>query len=256
MIKSKLRKVMASSLIAISLMVLSPIGASAEWRQNRTGWWYEEGDSYATGWKLINGKYYYFSTNGYMLHDTYVEGYQLGSDGAWVVSTPRISTTTTTNSSTANVTRNPVHLQILRGLQTNKNKLSCKYDGSTVDLWNEDDASGRQKWQFVPVNGMTDVYNIRVANGINNNRSYLSTNADGSSVDLWSEDDGSGRQRWRVIPVENNSTFNTYLIQVYGGVSTNKKFLSTNADGTKVDLWYENDGSGRQKWAIYEGELR
>ena len=130
--------------MAVSLIVLTPLGVSAEWRQNSIGWWYTEGNSYATGWRLINGRYYYFSENGYMLHDTYVEGYRLGSDGAWVVSTPRISTTTT--SSTTNITRNPVNLQILSGLQTNKNKLSCKYDGTSVDLWSEDDGSGRQKW--------------------------------------------------------------------------------------------------------------
>gem|GEM_PF-1834010 len=197
---------------------------------------------------MINGRYYYFSENGYMLHDTYVEGYKLGSDGAWVVSTPRISTTTT--SSTTSITKNPVNLQILSGLQTNKNKLSCKFDGTSVDLWSEDDGSGRQKWEFIPVSGLNDVYNIRVGNGINNNRSYLSTNADGSTVDLWYLDDGSGRQRWRVIPVQNSSIANTYLIQVYGGISTNKKFLSANSDGTKVDLWFEDDGSGRQKWNV------
>lgn len=249
MLKLNLKKVIASSLMAVSLMALTPLGASAEWRQNSTGWWYTEGNSYATGWRLINGRYYYFSQNGYMLHDTYVEGYRLGSDGAWVVSTPRISTTTT-NSSISNLIGNVMHLQVMAGLQSNRSVLSCKYDGTSADLWSGDDGSGRQRWRFIPVNGLSDVYNIQIMSGINNNRSYLSTNSDGSSVDLWYLDDGSGRQRWKIIPVQNSSVSNTYLIQAYGGVSTNKKFLSTSADGTKVDLWSEDDGSGRQRWNI------
>jgi hypothetical protein len=248
MLKLNLKKAIASSLMAVSLMALTPLGASAEWRQNNTGWWYTEGNSYAIGWRLINGKYYYFSENGYMLHDTYVEGYRLGSDGSWVVSSPRISTTT--NSSINNFVGNLVHLQVMYGLQTNRNVLSCKNDATSVDLWSGDDGTGRQKWRIIPVSGQNDVYYIQVASGINNNRTYLSTNADGSSVDLWYLDDGSARQRWKIIPVQNSSSANTYLIQSCGGVSTNKKFLSTNADGTKVDLWSEDDGSGRQRWTI------
>ena len=40
------------------------------------------------GWQLINGKWYYFSTEaganyGKMLANTVVDGYTLGADGAW-----------------------------------------------------------------------------------------------------------------------------------------------------------------------------
>lgn len=244
--KLKFAKVIASLLIAVSLLALNPIGASAEWRQNRIGWWYAEGSSYAIGWKLIDGKYYYFSSNGYMMHDTYVEGYKLGTDGAWVVATPTISTTT-------NTAQNGVQLAVPYGVNNNKNLLSCKNDGTVVDLWNVDDQSGRQRWQFTRVNGENDVYNIRVFNGVNSNRTYLSSNYDGSKVDLWSEDDGSGRQRWRVRAVGHSATSNTYLIQVYNGVSSNKKYLSCSEDGSKVDLWSEDDGSGRQRWEIQNG---
>ena len=80
--KLKLIKVIASLLIAVSSMALNPIGASAEWIQDSTGWWYAEGNSYARGWRLIDGKYYYFNNNGYMMHDTYIGEYELGSDGA------------------------------------------------------------------------------------------------------------------------------------------------------------------------------
>lgn len=238
--KLKLPKVIASLLIAVSLLALNPIGASAQWRQNRTGWWYAEGSSYATGWKLIDGKYYYFSSNGYMMHDTYVEGYELGSDGAWVVATPAASTTT--NTATASVQQ----LQIISGLNTTKSLLSCKNDGTVVDLWNIDDQSGRQRWKFIPVNGMEGVYNIRVFEGsVNSNRTYLSSNYDGSKVDLWYGDDGSGRQRWTIKNIPHTGT---NLIQVYGGVSSNKKYLSCSSDGSEVNLWSEDDGSGRQRW--------
>ena len=236
--KLKLTKVVASSLIAVSLLALNPIGASAEWRQNRTGWWYAEGSSYSTGWKLIDGKYYYFSSNGYMMHDTYVEGYELGPDGAWVVATPTVSTTTNTK-------LDIFELQVISGLDTGKCFLSCKSDGTAADLWNTDDKSGRQRWQFIPVNGLKDVYNIRVLNGVDSNRTYLSSNYDGSKVDLWYGDDGSGRQRWTIKNIPHTAT---NLIQVYGGVSSNKKYLSCSSDGSELDLWSEDDGSGRERW--------
>ena len=82
--KLKLTKVIASSLIVASVLALNPIGASAEWKQNYTGWWYTDGSSWATGWKLIDGNWYYFNSDGYMAHDTIIDGYKLGSDGAWI----------------------------------------------------------------------------------------------------------------------------------------------------------------------------
>lgn len=38
--KFKLTKLIASTLVAISVVALNPIGVSAEWRQDSTGWWY------------------------------------------------------------------------------------------------------------------------------------------------------------------------------------------------------------------------
>lgn len=38
-----------------------------------------------TGWlKDIDGRWYYFNTNGIMMHDTIVDGCKLGSDGSWI----------------------------------------------------------------------------------------------------------------------------------------------------------------------------
>lgn len=83
MIKLKLTKVIANTLVIASVLVLNPIGVSAEWKQSSNGlWWYEEGSSWATGWRQIEGEYYYFDTNGYMLSNvTTPDGYYVGYDG-------------------------------------------------------------------------------------------------------------------------------------------------------------------------------
>jgi len=36
---NKMRKLISGALVVISVLVLSPIGASAEWRQDNNGWW-------------------------------------------------------------------------------------------------------------------------------------------------------------------------------------------------------------------------
>ncbi|OOM18674.1 autolysin [Clostridium saccharobutylicum] len=67
MIKSKLKSLIALS--AISLLTMAtvlPTSASAAWKQDSNGWWNTEGDSYSTGWRSINGAWYYFNTDGYM----------------------------------------------------------------------------------------------------------------------------------------------------------------------------------------------
>ncbi|ETI69549.1 S8 family serine peptidase [Neobacillus vireti] len=59
----------------------------------QTGWlktggeWYHLSNSGAmnTGWKLINGKWYYLNLkSGKMAYSTTIDGYKLGSDGAWI----------------------------------------------------------------------------------------------------------------------------------------------------------------------------
>ena len=55
------------------------------WKFINNKWYYlnENGDM-ATGWKLINNKWYYLNENGDMAYDTVINGYRLGSDGAWI----------------------------------------------------------------------------------------------------------------------------------------------------------------------------
>lgn len=81
--KLKLTKLMAITLAIASIITLNPIGANAEWKQDSTGWWYTEGISWATGWRSINGNWYYFYSNGYMAKNTTIDGYYLDSSGVW-----------------------------------------------------------------------------------------------------------------------------------------------------------------------------
>lgn len=81
-----LKRVLASFITLITLLAVAPISAHAEWKSNTTGWWYTEGNSWATGWRNIDGKWYYFYSDGYMAHDTTIGGYYLNSSGAWTTS--------------------------------------------------------------------------------------------------------------------------------------------------------------------------
>ena len=83
--KTRILKTILSALLMS--IICSFASFAGEWNQNETGWWYDNGDgTYPLNtWKEINGKQYYFDGNGYMLHDTTTpDGYQVGSDGAWI----------------------------------------------------------------------------------------------------------------------------------------------------------------------------
>lgn len=75
--------VIAISLVKASTLLSKPAAANSEWKQDSKGWWYSEGNSYATGWKLIDKNWYYFYSDGYMAHDTTIDGYNLNSSGIW-----------------------------------------------------------------------------------------------------------------------------------------------------------------------------
>ncbi len=64
--KLKLKKIIANTLIVASVLTLNPIGVNAEWKQNAEGWWYTEGNSWAEGWRVIDGSLYCFNSKGYM----------------------------------------------------------------------------------------------------------------------------------------------------------------------------------------------
>ena len=99
------KKIIASLLSLCALSVVNPVSASAAWNQDNTGWWYNVGsDYYSNSWAYIDGEWYYFNSAGYMVtgwvqdggkwyyltssgamaKNTTVDGYVLGSDGAWI----------------------------------------------------------------------------------------------------------------------------------------------------------------------------
>merc|ERR1712137_1198542 len=124
--------------------------------------------------------------------------------------------------------------------------LSCTESGDKVDLWTQDDGSGRQRWYLVPI-PESNLYNIRVAGGTANGRIWLSVTCAGDHADLWTKDD-SGRQRWSIH--SNPAIPNGYNTRVHNGTDSGRVIFSTTETGDKVDLWTEDDGSGRQKWRI------
>jgi len=99
-----LRKIFLGLMVFMTLVIVYPIGANAEWKQSNTGWWYTEGNSWAIGWKQIDGQWYYFDANGYMktgwayINGAYyffysngvmasnatIGGFTLGADGRWM----------------------------------------------------------------------------------------------------------------------------------------------------------------------------
>lgn len=85
-----IKKLVAISGIIAMTLSINPIVANAEWKSDKYGWWYTEGSSWATGWRNINGNWYYFYSNGYMAHDTTIEGYYLNSSGAWTNNTSSV----------------------------------------------------------------------------------------------------------------------------------------------------------------------
>nr|GAT61417.1 predicted protein [Mycena chlorophos] len=128
------------------------------------------------------------------------------------------------------------------------NILSVASCGSNlVDLYSEDDGSGRQHFTLQPVSGLTNVYNILVAGGREGCNLFLSTASCGSNlVDLYNEDDGSGRQRWMLTPSGSG-----YNIESYAGRASCYDFLSVASCGTDlVDIYALDDGSGRQQWTL------
>lgn len=98
------KSILVSSSIISTMLLLNPIVCHADWRKDSTGWWYSNQTSWAIGWEMINNKWYYFDSNGYMqtgwiktngkwyymyedgsmAKDTKIDGYTIGTDGAWI----------------------------------------------------------------------------------------------------------------------------------------------------------------------------
>lgn len=102
-----MKKNMKKLMILLSMMILmsaSTLVSHAKWENDSTGWWYSktEAPGYAVGWEQIDGKWYLFGADGYMLtgwqcadsvwyyfnpvgdmaHDCWVGNYYLTTSGA------------------------------------------------------------------------------------------------------------------------------------------------------------------------------
>ncbi|MBR6172190.1 MAG: hypothetical protein IKQ49_03345 [Eubacterium sp.] len=55
------------------------------WHKSAQGWWYalSDGGYISDGWKKLDGKWYFFNTEGYMAASEWVQGYWLGKNGSW-----------------------------------------------------------------------------------------------------------------------------------------------------------------------------
>ena len=60
-------------------------GWYGKWKNNSTGWWFEDGKWYPTNqWLKIDKKWYHFNSSGYMDSKKWIGTYYVGEDGAWI----------------------------------------------------------------------------------------------------------------------------------------------------------------------------
>jgi hypothetical protein len=117
--------------------------------------------------------------------------------------------------------------------------------GSAIDLFSADDGSGRQQWRLLPYPPADGTkYTIAVSvNAPQIGGHYLGyPDDDGRAVALSGAVDGLQRQRWTFEMVAKG----VYRIKPAGRLS----YLSCTADGSVVDLFDSDDGSGRQHWKL------
>ena len=55
----------------------------ANWACNSEGWYYEDKSGWypQNQWQKINGKWFFFKSDGYMANDEWIDGYRIDSDG-------------------------------------------------------------------------------------------------------------------------------------------------------------------------------
>lgn len=84
----RMKKALAIVIATATMASQAMPAMAADWKQNEIGYWYQEDNgSYPTNsWKWINGRCYYFDSNGYMLASTTTpDGYTVDATGAWTV---------------------------------------------------------------------------------------------------------------------------------------------------------------------------
>lgn len=128
-----IRRLMALTIISSTLLITLPISANAEWKQDSNGWWNTEGKSWSVGWRQIDGKWYYFNNDGYMVHDTTIDGqYKIDNNGVWIQ-----NTTNNVNNSTN--TTNNINNGIINNGVININNSSTTENTGKIVGWREID---------------------------------------------------------------------------------------------------------------------
>ena len=77
------------AMCSIILLFLGTNVEAAQWRLGTDGWWYDNGNGTwpADRWLKIDGKWYYFGSDGYMVKEKWIGYYYLGTDGAMLENT-------------------------------------------------------------------------------------------------------------------------------------------------------------------------
>lgn len=77
-----------AAVVAAMVVMMAMPAYAGEWKQDTTGWWYENSDGtyLANQWEWIDGKCYYFGADGYMLtNGTAPDGSTVNEKGEWTV---------------------------------------------------------------------------------------------------------------------------------------------------------------------------
>ena len=144
----------------------------------------------------------------------------------------------------------PKNIQIMRGLSSDRNLLSCNVEGTKVDLYFHPEG-GRQEWLINPHPNLpkTDlIFSIQSNGTVNDGRKWLSTNGNTStSLSLFADPQDSSY--WKIQPAPDCPLPATFIIQPWKNPT---HFLSVKHDGTLVDIYNQNEMVGRQWWTIYD----
>lgn len=99
------------------------------------------------------------------------------------------------------------------------------------------------------MNSFEGKYKVRVLGGVLEQREILTKLSNNTNVDLQRSQE-KYQQEWefRLSSGQDGS----YNILTTDPNMSKQKFLSVVPDGSKVDLWDKDDGSGRQRWTIVQ----
>ena len=81
--KKRVISILLGAIATLTLGVSFPKEAHAKKKKDNIGWYYQDNNSYYTGWKLIDNNWYYFYSDGYMATNKKIGDYFVNSTGAW-----------------------------------------------------------------------------------------------------------------------------------------------------------------------------